>query len=35
MQKGKKVKPIQPPSFKEPITLENIGKFIKSRRTHE
>jgi len=35
MQKGKKVKPIQSPSFKEPITLENIGKFIKSRRTHE
>jgi len=33
MQKGKKVKPIQPPLFKESITLENIGKFIKARRT--
>jgi len=33
MQKGKKVKPTQPPSFKESITLENIGKFIKARRT--
>jgi len=25
MQKGKKVKPTQPPSFKEPISLENIS----------
>lgn len=33
MQKGKQVKPTQPPSFSEPITLENIGKFIKARRT--
>jgi len=35
MQKGKKVKPIQPPSFKEHITLESIGKFIKARRTQQ
>ena len=35
MQKGKKVKPTQPPSFKEPITLETIGKFIKARRTQQ
>ena len=35
MQKGKKVKPTQPPSFKEPISLENIGKFIKARRTEQ
>ena len=35
MQKGKKVKPTQPPPFKEPITLETIGKFIKSRRTQQ
>lgn len=33
MQKGKKVKATQPPSFNESITLENIGKFIKARRT--
>ena len=35
MSKGKKVKPILPPSFQEPITLETIGKFIKSRRTQQ
>jgi len=35
IQKGKKVKPTQPPSFKEPISLENIGKFIKARRTQQ
>jgi transcriptional regulator with XRE-family HTH domain len=35
MQKGKKVKPTQPPSFNEPITLETIGKFIKARRTQQ
>ena len=35
MQKGKKVKPTSPPSFNEPITLETIGKFIKSRRTQQ
>ncbi|CAA6806127.1 MAG: Transcriptional regulator [uncultured Sulfurovum sp.] len=35
MQKGKKVKPTPPPSFQELITLENIGKFIKARRTEQ
>jgi transcriptional regulator with XRE-family HTH domain len=35
MQKGKKVKPTQPPSFNEPITLETIGKFITARRTQK
>jgi len=35
MSKGKKVKPIHPPSFHEPISLENIGKYIKARRTQE
>ncbi len=35
MQKGKKVKPTQPPSFQEPITLKTIGKFIKARRTQQ
>jgi len=35
MSKGKKVKPTQPPSFQEPISLENIGKFIKARRTQQ
>ncbi len=33
MSTGKKVKSTQPPPFNEPITLKNIGKFIKSRRT--
>jgi len=35
MQKGKKVKLTQPPSFKEPITIKTIEKFIKSRRTQQ
>jgi len=35
MQKGKQVKAITPPSFDEPITIENIGKFIKARRTQQ
>lgn len=35
MNQGKKVKPIQAPSFQEPITLETIGKFIKARRTQQ
>ena len=35
MSNGKKVKSIQPPSFKEPISLKNIGKFIKARRTQQ
>ena len=35
MQKGKKVTPTQPPSFQEPITPKNIGKFIKARRTQQ
>jgi len=35
MSKGKKVKPTQPPSFQEPISLETIGKFIKARRTQQ
>ncbi len=32
---GKKVKATLPPLFNEPITLENIGKFIKARRTQQ
>lgn len=35
MQKGKHVKPTTPPPFEEPINLENIGKFIKARRTQQ
>jgi len=35
MSKGKKVKPTQSPAFKKSITLENIGKFIKARRTQQ
>ncbi len=35
MQKGKKVKSTQPPSFKDSITLETIGEFIKARRTQQ
>ena len=35
MSKEKKVKLTQPPSFKEPITLETIAKFIKARRTQQ
>ena len=35
MSNGKKVKPTQSPPFNEPITLKNIGKFIKSRRTQQ
>ena len=35
MSNGKKVTPTQPPSFQEPITLKNIGKFIKARRTQQ
>jgi len=35
MQKGKQVKPTSPPPFEEPISLENIGKFIKARRTQQ
>jgi len=35
MSNGKKVKPTQPPSFQEPITLQNVGKFIKARRTQQ
>jgi len=33
MSNDKKVKPTQSSSFKEPINLETIGKFIKARRT--
>jgi len=35
MTKGKKVKAIDAPSFSEPVSLENIGRFIKARRTQE
>jgi transcriptional regulator with XRE-family HTH domain len=35
MTKGKKVKAIDAPSFLEPVSLENIGKFIKARRTQQ
>jgi len=35
LTKGKKVKPTPPPSFQDPISLENIGKFIKARRTEQ
>ena len=35
MSNGKKVKPIHPPSFNEPLTLQTIGKFIKARRTQQ
>ena len=35
MTKGKKVKAVEPPSFSEPVSLENIGKFIKARRTQQ
>ncbi len=35
MTKGKKVKAIDSPSFLEPITLQNIGLFIKARRTQQ
>ena len=33
MIKGKKVKPIEAPSFDEALTTESIGLFIKARRT--
>ena len=35
MIRGKKVKAIESPSFDEPVSLENIGTFIKARRTQE
>jgi len=35
MKSEKKVKAIQSPVFKEPITLQNIGKFVKARRTQQ
>ena len=35
MTKGKKVKAVDAPSFSEPVSLENIGKFIKARRTQQ
>jgi len=35
MTKGKKVKAIAAPSFSEPVSLENIGRFIKARRTQQ
>lgn len=35
MYRGKQVKPIPSPPFDEPITVENIGKFIKARRTQQ
>jgi len=35
MKSGKQVKATKPPSFQEPITLQNIGKYIKARRTQQ
>ncbi len=35
MKSGKQVKATKAPSFQEPITLQNIGKFIKARRTQQ
>jgi len=35
MTKGKKVKAIEAPSFLETVSLDNIGKFIKARRTQQ
>jgi transcriptional regulator with XRE-family HTH domain len=35
MNRGKKVKAIDTPSFLEPVSLENIGTFIKARRTQQ
>jgi transcriptional regulator with XRE-family HTH domain len=35
MNRGKKVKAIDTPSFSEPVNLENIGTFIKARRTQQ
>lgn len=35
MIKGKKVKAINSPPFEEAVNLENIGTFIKARRTQE
>ena len=35
MTKGKKVKAIKAPSFDETVDLENIGIFIKARRTQQ
>ena len=35
MQKGKRVKAIQEPSFDEQLTTESIGLFIKARRTQQ
>jgi transcriptional regulator with XRE-family HTH domain len=35
MNRGKKVKAINTPSFSEPVSVENIGTFIKARRTQQ
>jgi len=35
MQKGKQVKATTPPPFDDPISLDNIGQFIKARRTQQ
>ena len=35
MANGKKVKPISPPDFDNPVTIENIGLFIKAKRTSQ
>ena len=35
MTKGKKVKAIEAPLFSEAVDLENIGRFIKARRTQQ
>jgi len=35
MTKGKKVKAVDTPSFFDPVNLENIGVFIKARRTQQ
>ena len=35
MGKGKRVKAIEPPPFDSAVTIENIGQFIKARRTQQ
>ncbi len=35
MTKGKKVKAVDSPSFDESVSLENVGMFIKARRTQQ
>jgi len=35
MAKGKRVKAIEAPPFDSAVTIENIGQFIKARRTQQ